>query len=404
MIKLQSNFNCKLCDNYQSSTSYGLSKHLTQTHDFRNQNKFKLKEYYDKFLLKNEENKCIICGENKTFKSLIIGYKKYCNKCNKKYFRDICVEYWLLKGFSNEESILKVKESQSKKSKERHKKIKSDKNLKLKFRENNKFCIEYWEKKVGNKNKALEILKKNSKKAQSVLKIKKKQFPEKYLHYLDPQKYINQGKSKEEAELIVKQKINKQRGKCNFDWFVKKYGIYNGEIQWKKYCKTRIQTLENFIKKYGKKEGIKRWDAYLVKKSKSFEYIKTHGWSKQSQDMFWFIFDKIKNDYNEIYFATNDDGKRNNHINKEYVVRINNKKFHRLDFFIKNINFCLEFDCDYWHNDERDQTRTENIKKIIPDIKIMRVKSHDYIKNKDIIIEKILNTIKEIKNEINTNN
>ena len=53
---------CKICG-LESSSYNGLSHHITKTHNISN------KEYYDKYLLKDNENICPICNKkNKIFK------------------------------------------------------------------------------------------------------------------------------------------------------------------------------------------------------------------------------------------------------------------------------------------------------------------------------------------------
>lgn len=63
---------CEICriefDNFK-----GLSSHLRQNH------KIKSKEYYDRFVKKNDEGICVECGKKTNFTSLKNGYLKFCS-------------------------------------------------------------------------------------------------------------------------------------------------------------------------------------------------------------------------------------------------------------------------------------------------------------------------------------
>lgn len=61
---------CKICK--QDVCLQGIIRHL-------NRHNITLKDYYDNFLLKENENKCKICGNTTTFINLSLGYRKYCS-------------------------------------------------------------------------------------------------------------------------------------------------------------------------------------------------------------------------------------------------------------------------------------------------------------------------------------
>jgi len=105
---------------------------------------------------------------------------------------------------------------------------------------------------------------------------------------------------------------------------------------------------------------------------------------------------QIKDDYAEIYFAKLGDG-----INNEYFLRT--KKFGKfLDFYIKDINVCIEFDGDYWHgtkpgNKENDAIREKEILESNPSLKILHIKECDYNNTPHKIINDCINFIKNNK-------
>jgi hypothetical protein len=71
---------CKIC-NRELINYKGLSNHITKFH------KIKSKEYYDKYLKKENEGLCIICNRETKFETLNLGYNKFCGlKCSGKSY------------------------------------------------------------------------------------------------------------------------------------------------------------------------------------------------------------------------------------------------------------------------------------------------------------------------------
>lgn len=65
---------CKICG--KELNNKGISSHLRRNHFISN------KEYYDKYLLKENEGKCHICGKDTVFDTILTGYRRYCStKC-----------------------------------------------------------------------------------------------------------------------------------------------------------------------------------------------------------------------------------------------------------------------------------------------------------------------------------
>lgn len=177
---------------------------------------------------------------------------------------------------------------------------------------------------------------------------------------------------------------------------VKKYGIEEGKKRWNKYCnlqsitnslaykkekygwdendfkifnKSRAITLVNMIKKYGEKDGLEVFDEYTKKQrinGKTLDYfieklgniegtikykeismakakgslISGSSYSKVSQD----FFNKIDEYFVSIYetcYATK---------NYEKIIYIDSiSKCYLLDYYIKDIHVCIEFNGDYYH-------------------------------------------------------
>ena len=170
-------------------------------------------------------------------------------------------------------------------------------------------------------------------------------------------------------------------------------------------------TLEKCIQKYGKEEGTKRynerqekWQATLNAKSEEekqriyeqkIEGFKkaremnsnnpySVGYSKISQELFKAICqDKRISKYDDIFYAT-----KGTKVNNEYIVEILNEAEDEveaiffLDFYIKLLNKCIEFDGTYWHGSEearaKDKRRDELLNK--RGIKVLHIKEEEYCK------------------------
>ena len=71
-------YKCQLCY-CEFETSSGLVNHIKYTH------KITKKDYYDKFLKKPDEGKCLICQAETSLGSIATGYKNYCSRnCSSK--------------------------------------------------------------------------------------------------------------------------------------------------------------------------------------------------------------------------------------------------------------------------------------------------------------------------------
>ena len=64
---------CKLCDKEFDSIR-NLAIHISHTHNLNS------REYYDKFLKSENDDKCVICGKATNYKNLSHGYFSYCSK------------------------------------------------------------------------------------------------------------------------------------------------------------------------------------------------------------------------------------------------------------------------------------------------------------------------------------
>lgn len=184
----------------------------------------------------------------------------------------------------------------------------------------------------------------------------------------------------------------------SLEYFLK---ITNGdEKEAKRLLKERQQTftLEKCIERYGEEEGLKRFNDRQEKWQKSLPKL---NYSKISQKLFSQLYDIIKNDYKEIYFATLQETKQvfDNDTNNEFYLKLE-KSFVKPDFYIKDINKIIEFDGAYWHgeargNQQRDAIREQRILESYPNMKIYHVDEKDFKEHPDKIIQECLDFIKD---------
>lgn len=188
--------------------------------------------------------------------------------------------------------------------------------------------------------------------------------------------WLNKGYSYKEA----KKKLKERQATFTLEKCIEKYGSRKGKKIWQERQTKWLNTLNL---KSDKEKGI-------ILKKKLCNFI---AYSKISQELFWKIYQKIKNDYKKIYFAELGKSKNN-----EYFIRTEKKEIKFLDFYIKDINKCIEFDGNYWHSIpkiiKQDKKREKDILKVNPTLKILHIKEKDYINNKETILNKCIKFLK----------
>jgi len=102
------------------------------------------------------------------------------------------------------------------------------------------------------------------------------------------------------------------------------------------------------ILKYGQIKGLEIWKNRQIKWINSMSF---NNYSQISQELFWHIYNKLpKFIQKECHFAE---------LNTEY------KKYSpfTLDFFVSRLNYCIEFQGDYWHANPKLYNKTDMIGK-----------------------------------------
>jgi hypothetical protein len=228
---------------------------------------------------------------------------------------------------------------------------------KLACRENSSWCIEYYLKRGYSEVEGRAIIFKLQSRS-------KKRFIEKYGNEEGEKKYnlfIEHNRTnlesfirkhgKEKGELKYKEWTKKAAQAIRLSDLVEKYGIEEGkrrhqqhidsakktwnakpENEKKEINKKKAITLENLINKYGVEKGKMKYEEYMGNYK--------HGTSKESQKLFWKLYEiikaKINIKANTIYFSE---------LNKEYFIY--EKRIYFLDFVYNKK--CVEYNGDKWH-------------------------------------------------------
>jgi len=378
-------FECKLCDK-SGFRLHGLSTHIRLKH----LNEISLKNYYDKYIKNEHEGLCAICKKETIYHNFVQGYLKFCNYCNKRYFRKQSKEYWIYnKKLSLEESKIKANQYQKSIADINSKLIKSDMD---KHKKSCHICKEYWIEHGLSEKQAVEKIKIQSKIAATISIKKRLENPDQYPSHYTEKYWINKGIT---DPYKINEKINNikktHKKSLSLNGFISRYGEKEGLLKYQKFCETRSHNLKFYIDRYGEKEGKAKYSHFYNTILNRIHIMPTRGWSKDSQKLFWLLFNQLKTKNYKIYFASLDNGIYNEHTNKEFIVRYEKKRFYRLDFYIEDLNKCIEYDCSYWHNDKvADMKRENTIINTIKEIQILHISDIEFFKNKEQTVKKCI--------------
>ena len=134
----------------------------------------------------------------------------------------------------------------------------------------------------------------------------------------------------EDGERRFNEYVEKQRLTKSWDYMVATYG----EKKAREINKSKALTKETFIRVHGEEEETKRWEDYITKAKRGFSDV--------SQECFDKI-DFLLKDYFTTYYASK---------NSEYAIYDDNCIYY-LDYYIKELNLCIEFNGGCFHGDER---------------------------------------------------
>jgi len=355
---------CKIC-NKEVKDLKGISVHLSKIHKM---NKDDLKMYYDENLKSKNEGKCYFCDNEAIFKGMTQGYHKICSskECLGKTRATCTYEFLMYKyNLSKKDAIYLM----NKRAEYRGEKIKNG--LQKSFETNDKFfkeksrqCVEFWLKKGYNKKDAEIEVKKSFDDIHTKTWKKRRENPELYQDVNTAQigYWLKKGYSQKES----KKKISERQTTFSLQICIDKYGIKKGNEIW-------LNRQMKWIKNY-----------------------KKNNFSKISQELYWSIFNYIKED-NEIYFATLKNGiKDDSGKNNEFRLSLDNCVV-LPDFFIKNKNKIIEFDGTYYHRnnpENKKRSKERDVAIIRNGYEILHIKEKDYKKNKKEVTQQCIDFLK----------
>lgn len=198
--------------------------------------------------------------------------------------------------------------------------------------------------------------------------------------------------SDEEKESIIRNRLQSDRddrATNQIKYWIKK-GYSEEDAKMKVSERQKTFTLKKCIEKYGEEDGLKRWQERQLKWQNNYQHL---NYSKISQELFWSIFNILKDD---CYFAQNLNGTKDE-SGKNHELRVKTSKSSvSLDFYYQKTNSIIEFDGDYWHsetrkyvNKSRDIDRDNSLIKVGYN-RILHIKESEYNKDKEGTILKCI--------------
>jgi hypothetical protein len=197
---------CEICGK-DFDTTKGLSIHLTKYH-----NEIIKKEYYDEYLKDENEGICYFCGEEAIFKNITNGYHRICNSkiCLGKTRATATYEFLMYKYNLSEIDSIKLLNSRIKDNS-----IKTKNGLQKSFEKNENFfkeksrqCVEYWLKKGYSQEDSEIEVKKSFDDIHTKTWKKRRENPELYQDVNTTQigYWLKKGYSQEESEYKIKER------------------------------------------------------------------------------------------------------------------------------------------------------------------------------------------------------
>lgn len=225
------------------------------------------------------------------------------------------IDYWLVRGYSEEESKKNIKSLQSDNSfKLRESKV----NNPNKYIGTSNTQIEYWIKKCGGDIEEAEKL-----------------LSERQATFSKDKCIYNYG---EEIGLEV---WNKRQEK----WVNTLNNKSQKEIE--KINKLKIHTKDSMVRRHGEKEGLIKYESYITKHSNLFNASK---WSIEIIDKIILYLCKYEFKKEDFYYGGNG--------SKEYFLREENDIFF-YDFTIPNIGIIIEFNGEHVHPNKSSLTESD---------------------------------------------
>lgn len=255
---------CEIC-NKEVKDLKGLSVHLSKIHKM---NKDDLKIYYDNTLKGKDDGKCYFCDNEAIFKGITKGYHKICNskECLGKTRATGTYEFLMYKYNLSQKDARYL---MNKRAEDRGEKIKSglQNSLQLNenfFREKSRQCVEFWLKKgYSQENSEIEVKKSFDDIHTKTWKTRREN-PELYKDVNTAQigYWLKKGYSNEES----KKKISERQTTFSLQICIDKYGTKKGNEIWRN---RQMKWIKNYKKNnFSKISQELFWNIYeLVKEN-----------------------------------------------------------------------------------------------------------------------------------------
>ena len=370
----------------QYNTWTGLSLYVT--------NKLKIthKDFYDN-IFNGKKIKCHFCKNDGRFISIKNGYSNLCKnkECIKKSRQTFTIDGIMYYKSCTKKEAKKILQEKIKENQYKNKKH-SDKYTEKELKENSNRCIDFWLKKGYNEEDAKEKVstyQKNNAKNHS-FKLKNddfylKEFKQKLKTCIEY--WLKKGYNTDEA----KQKLKERQTTFSKEICIEKYGEVEGLKRWQERQDLWLTTMNN------KSDEEKA----LINKKRLHNFS---GYSKVSQEIFWKLYNRFKN--NDIYFEelNREFILYNTELKKHYkpdYIDFTNKKIieYNGDYWHCNPK---TYESNYYHKLKKeyakdiwkyDNIKINYFKKLGYDVLIIWEK--DFKQNSDNIIKQCIEFIKE---------
>jgi len=202
-------------------------------------------------------------------------------------------------------------------------------------------------------------------------------------YLVSKQRYIDEFGEEKGLEICRNIKDN-----SSLKYYVNRYGERLGLERYKEINKKKGITEKKMIEKYGNEIGKEKYKEWLLIVTQTSSKLFNKGYSQISQELFWEVYKQLSDELKDkCYFAE---------LNKEYQFFVNHKNNYPNKIIMPDFkcgNSIIEFDCEYWHDENLDNQRDVILKN--KGYKILRVSDTHYEIDKKYIVKKCKEFINE---------
>ena len=178
------------------------------------------------------------------------------------------------------------------------------------------------------------------------------------------------------------------KNNSSLDKFIERYGETDGKLRYDENCKKCAITEEKMIEKYGDEIGKEKYKEWLLAVTQTTSKLFNKGYSQISQELFWEVYRQLPDELKDkCYFAE---------LNKEYQFFVNHENDYPNKIIMPDFkcgNSIIEFDCEYWHDENLDCQRDIILES--KGYKILRIDNIEYKTDINNIVKKCKDFINE---------